>query len=252
MTISIYKKLSKSRAKLAQLPLQKSGKNKFADYSYFELSDFIPQVLKIFDEEGLCGVIQFQTDVATLSIYDCDAPQTEPVVFISPMVKAAVKGSSEIQNLGGTQTYLRRYLWMMAMELTDGDIVDLTSNSKDNEDAKQGGGFKADREQNGGGFEKRGLAGSAQDGRPQNQTSGASTGNQPSSNSTHAPVQKPVLSTIAQGPFKGKTVAQLNTQELTQLIKDLNESLAKNPALQNNLNFQKLLSEAKEQTKVVK
>lgn len=252
MTLSIYKKLSKSRAKLAQLPLQKSGKNSFANYSYFELSDFIPQVLKIFDEEGLCGVIQFQTDVATLSIYDSDAPETTPVVFICPMVKAAVKGSSEIQNLGGTQTYLRRYLWMMAMELTDGDIVDLTSNPKDHEDPKQGGGFKAIKEQNSGGFENKGATGSAQGGRPQNQTNGTSTGNQPRPNSMQVPAQKPVLSTIAQGPFKGKTVAQLNTQELTQLIKDLNESLAKNPALQNNLNFQKLLSEAQEQTKVVK
>jgi len=35
----------------------------------------------------------------------------------SPMSSAALKGCHEVQNLGAVQTYLRRYLWVTAMEI---------------------------------------------------------------------------------------------------------------------------------------
>lgn len=41
--MNIYKKLQKCRVDLQNSNLKKSGNNKFAGYSYFELGDFLPK-----------------------------------------------------------------------------------------------------------------------------------------------------------------------------------------------------------------
>ena len=58
--MTVYKKLSEARVAFLGSPVKKSGKNKFAGYEYFELGDFIPTVLQIFDGHGLCGVCAAQ------------------------------------------------------------------------------------------------------------------------------------------------------------------------------------------------
>tara|TARA_R110002012_G_scaffold84647_1_gene211529 strand:+ start:65 stop:712 length:648 start_codon:yes stop_codon:yes gene_type:complete len=122
MTNSIYKKISKARITLQGIDLKKSGHNKFANYHYFELGDFLPTVNKIFDELGLCDVIRFGQDMAVLDIFDTETG--EVATFTSPMASANLKGCHDIQNLGATQTYLRRYLWVTAMGIVEHDALD--------------------------------------------------------------------------------------------------------------------------------
>ncbi len=43
----VHKKLMAARIMLQNAPLKKSGHNKFAGYSYFELGDFIPTINQI-------------------------------------------------------------------------------------------------------------------------------------------------------------------------------------------------------------
>ena len=38
-----------------------------------------------------------------------------------------IKGSNAIQNLGGSNTYLRRYLYLNALEIVENDMYDATS-----------------------------------------------------------------------------------------------------------------------------
>jgi hypothetical protein len=40
------------------------------------------------------------------------------------MSSAALKGCHEVQNLGAVQTYLRRYLWVAALEIVEHDALD--------------------------------------------------------------------------------------------------------------------------------
>lgn len=120
--MNVYKKLQAARKKLHHTPLGKSGKNSFAKFNYFELGDFIPEVTAIFDEIGLCGVVNFNTDTATLTVHDTDADGQ--IVFSTPLVHANMDRVQAIQNLGATHTYLRRYLWLMAMEIVENDVVD--------------------------------------------------------------------------------------------------------------------------------
>ena len=120
--MSVHKKLMQARVKLLSVDMKKSGQNKFAGYSYFELGDFIPHVQTIFNDLGLCGVVSFDTDHASLTITDVDDGKV--IVIHSPMAEANLKGAHPIQNLGAVLSYQRRYLWMAAMELVEGDAVD--------------------------------------------------------------------------------------------------------------------------------
>jgi hypothetical protein len=119
--MSVYKKLQKARVLLNASSIKKSGKNKFAGYEYFELGDFIPTVNEIFDSVGLCGVVNFG-EQATLTVYDTDGDGQ--VTFSSPLVFAENAKGQAIQSLGSTHTYFRRYLWLLALELTEHDSID--------------------------------------------------------------------------------------------------------------------------------
>ena len=120
--MSVHKKLMQARVKLLSVDMKKSGQNKFAGYSYFELGDFIPHVQTIFNELGLCGVVSFTHSHAELTITDVEDGTI--IVVSTPMAEANLKGAHPIQNLGAVLSYQRRYLWMAAMELVEGDAID--------------------------------------------------------------------------------------------------------------------------------
>jgi len=121
--MSVYKKLQKARAMLLSSDIKKSGKNKFAGFEYFELADFLPAITNIFDSVGLCGVVRFHADTASLTIVNTE-DSADAVDFVTPLVYADMSKSQAIQNLGATHTYVRRYLWLMAMEIVEHDAVD--------------------------------------------------------------------------------------------------------------------------------
>lgn len=122
--MSVYKKLSEARVAFLQSPVKKSGKNKFAGYEYFELGDFIPTILQIFDGHGLCGVAHFDKEMAYLDIVDTESENNQFVRFSTPLVYASNPKGQAIQDLGSTHTYIRRYLWLMAMEIVEHDAID--------------------------------------------------------------------------------------------------------------------------------
>jgi len=116
-----------ARVALSAMPLKKSGHNKFAGYQYFELGDFLPQAQGIFHGLGLAGVVSYSADRATLTITDTDDGSS--IEIATPMADANLKGCHPIQNLGAVQTYIRRYLWVTAMEIVEHDALDATTGS---------------------------------------------------------------------------------------------------------------------------
>jgi hypothetical protein len=88
--MNVYRKLQLARVLLQNTRLNKSGKNKFAGYEYFELGDFIPAIQIIFEDVGLCGVITYTLDLATLTIHNTEGEGT--IEFTSPMSRAELKG----------------------------------------------------------------------------------------------------------------------------------------------------------------
>ncbi len=134
--MNVYQKLNAARAKFHSIELKKSGHNKFAGYKYFELGDFIIPALGIFKEVGLTGIISFGKEEASLTIVDVDTEHK--IVITSPMSTAALKGCHEVQNLGAVQTYLRRYLWVAALEIVEHDAIDSSEKVTDEGIKKKG------------------------------------------------------------------------------------------------------------------
>ena len=118
--MSIYAKLAQARVKLQKENLKKTGNNR--NFKYFELKDFLPRVNEIFEELKMCAVVRYSSELATLTIYDCE--KDESIEFTSPMVQKALPSGTEIQNLGAIQTYQRRYLYLTALEIVEDDLVD--------------------------------------------------------------------------------------------------------------------------------
>ena len=122
MSTNVHKLLMQARIKLHGLAVKKSGRNTFANYSYMELADFLVPTQTIFAELGLCGVVSFTADLATLTITSIEDGSF--ITITSPMGSAALKGCHEVQNVGAVETYQRRYLWVAAMEIVEHDALD--------------------------------------------------------------------------------------------------------------------------------
>ena len=121
--MNIYQKLNAARDKFHSQEIRKSGLNKFAGYKYFELADFIIPALKIFSEIGITSVIRFENEHGTMELINTSEP-SERILFSSPMSEASLKGCHPVQNLGAVETYIRRYLWVCALEIVEHDALD--------------------------------------------------------------------------------------------------------------------------------
>ena len=131
--MNVYQRLNLARQAFHSSRLKKTGHNKFSNYYYFELGDFLIPALQIFNTHGLTGIVSFGKETADMRIINNDKPE-EMIVIESPMSTAALKGCHEVQNLGAVQTYLRRYLWVAALEIVEHDAID--SSPKTDEDGK--------------------------------------------------------------------------------------------------------------------
>jgi len=125
--MGVYRKLADARRMMRSRTLKKSGHNKFAGYNYFELGDFLHPALEIFDELGLISIVSFTKEQAELCIVDTVGGGE--IIFTCPFGSAALKGCHEVQNMGACQTYNRRYLYTLALELLEHDALDSTTGS---------------------------------------------------------------------------------------------------------------------------
>ncbi len=133
--MNIYEKLQKCRLELQKLKLKKSGKNKYAGFSYYELSDFMPAVNELFERHKLFSNFSITDEgMAILTIIDSEyinsigeeianiKRELYAIEFTSPIEELELKGCNKIQALGGIHTYLKRYLYFNALEIVENDI----------------------------------------------------------------------------------------------------------------------------------
>lgn len=147
---NIYIKLMDVRVKFSKLNLKKSGENKFANFKYFELTDFLPQATGLLEEAKLCPIVTFTNEYATLTLINGENP-SEQIVFTSPMRDLQLKGSNELQALGGIETYQTRYLYIQLLNITENDSFDAVSGkeeskSNSNNNVKQSNRILTDKQ----------------------------------------------------------------------------------------------------------
>jgi hypothetical protein len=127
--MTVYAKLQQARVKLQEKNIKKTGRNEYAKFEYFELENFIPYVNTLFNELKLFSNFSMTDELATLTIIDFE--DNSQVVFTSPLRELELKGCTAIQALGGVHTYLKRYLYLNALEIVEHDTLDAVSGAKE-------------------------------------------------------------------------------------------------------------------------
>ena len=123
--MNIYEKIQIVKQKLLSANIKKSGVNKFANYTYYELADFLPTIINLCVEQKLFTSVRFDDVMAYLEIIDAEKPE-DKITYTSPMRELELKGCNQIQALGGIETYSRRYLYMSAFDIVENDMFDGT------------------------------------------------------------------------------------------------------------------------------
>ncbi len=121
--MNIYEKLQNCRVELQKMNLKKTGENKFAGFKYYELADFLPTVNELFLKHKLASNFSIIENEAILTIVNVEKPE-EFLRFASPIAEANIKGCTPVQSLGGVHTYLKRYLYINALEIVENDLFD--------------------------------------------------------------------------------------------------------------------------------
>lgn len=139
--MSVGRKLAKARAMFLRAGTSKSGKNVKLEFKYFELEDILKYAIPIFDRIGLINDMSITTEHAIAKVFNADAMGEEPISFEIPygymdqiISKAGNVVTNNIQALGGSVTYLRRYLWMLILEVIEPDEIDPNLGGDDEEE----------------------------------------------------------------------------------------------------------------------
>lgn len=150
------------RVELQNTKLKKSGYNKFGGFDYFELSDFLPKLNELMLKEKMNDIFTIETDinetmVAKLTLLKGDEKQEYRIpfkLFDTPLTFKKDKNGDymednegnfiqvpsmqDIQYLGSLNTYYKRYLYLNAFGITDGEVIDAMddSNIKNRKESK--------------------------------------------------------------------------------------------------------------------
>lgn len=131
--MSLLKKIIKIRVDLQNSKLNKSGKNKFAGFTYYELSDFLPKLNELMLENDMNDIFSIAEGYAELVLKteDEECSYTIPfTIYETPLNKNGQKSMQDIQYLGALNTYYKRYLYLNAFGITDGEVIDSMDNSQ--------------------------------------------------------------------------------------------------------------------------
>ena len=131
--LNIYEKLGIAREKFLNAGVKKNGVNRYAEYKYFTLDDIIPVKTRLFNELGLLDFISFGNEVATLTLVNMDNPE-ETIEFMSQLAPDESLIKNPIQKVGAIQTYVRRYLYMLALDIIESDGIEATTGKETDEE----------------------------------------------------------------------------------------------------------------------
>ena len=131
--MSLNKAIIKIRVDLQSKNLKQSGKNKFAGFTYFELADFLPHLNVLMLENEINDRYYVSENMACLDLIHKEEVQTYTIPytqFMTPTNKSGQPSMQDIQYLGALNTYYKRYLYLNAFGITDGEIVDAMDNTQ--------------------------------------------------------------------------------------------------------------------------
>ena len=155
--ISLKSKINEIRYELSK-EMSKSGKNDYSHYDYFQLKDFMPKALELFNEKGVYTEFSITRDkylmpgkktiartfneegeptneietyeeawewkeFAHLLVVNLE-DEEDTIELTKETANVNLQASQPIQNLGGKTTYMKRYMYMDLFEINENDKVE--------------------------------------------------------------------------------------------------------------------------------
>ena len=93
--MNIFEKIQAVRVELRHTKLKMSGKNKFANYEYMELDDFLPTLNELMNKYKMTAIASFTREKAILTAIDCETPEAKYIIE-SPYTKFSVSARSRL------------------------------------------------------------------------------------------------------------------------------------------------------------
>lgn len=142
--MNILQKLAQARLMFLNEHVKKSGKNIKLEFTYFELKDIVPSATRIFADLGIASIVNFDEGAARMELYNADDIAEAPITFVIPykeapqiISNAGKEVTNPLQALGATITYLRRYLYMLALDIVEDDETDANLGSEKSAESKK-------------------------------------------------------------------------------------------------------------------
>lgn len=138
---NIYEKIIEIRKEFKDSPITKSGENKFQNFKYLELSDIIPTATDLCKEYGLYTHTDIGTPLnpnfATMTVINKDNIEEVVTYYLKiPLICEDAGFNGKIQDTGKMETYVRRYLYMLFLDIAVADEVDSADNRKSSKTTK--------------------------------------------------------------------------------------------------------------------
>lgn len=149
MPKTLYGKLKQIKVELRKVINTKSGYNTHSKFKYYQLEDFLPQILEAFSRYNIYNEYSIDTDLEIVeerTDFDGDGTphksvtkrpveyaylylknldnEDDEMVYRLKTAEASVYGAAAIQNLGAKITYMKRYIYMSLLDIVEPDAVD--------------------------------------------------------------------------------------------------------------------------------
>jgi len=131
--MNLNESIIKIRVDLQNSDISKSGKNPFARYGYFELKDFLPKLNELMLEQKVNDIFTIEENEVILKLVKGEETNEYKMPFNlyeTPLSKSGKKSMQDIQYLGALTTYYKRYIYMNAFGITDGEVIDSMNNEE--------------------------------------------------------------------------------------------------------------------------
>ena len=124
--MTVWRRLSNARLEVLTIGTKKSGINAHASYDYFKLEDIVPIANPVLAKWGLMLQLTFEETFARAYVRDLYGEQP-PIIFQVPfaiIMEPAKFRMNEVQAMGSSVTYFRRYMYFLVLDLIEIDPVD--------------------------------------------------------------------------------------------------------------------------------
>lgn len=119
--MTIYEKLQKARQDLKAIKIEKTGVNDSRKAKkYYKLEDVSIPIEQVCANLKIFTMFNFTIEEASLTLFDLENIN-DTIKFVSPLGSIESKVMSDTQSIGSIQTFQKRFLYINAFSVIDGE-----------------------------------------------------------------------------------------------------------------------------------